>query len=82
MKLSEVENNDRIATRLDVIIRMLLDYQKEQDKGLATGDQLIFLEKLGLSSTEAAKILGLNPNQLTSYRRYAKTENKKADNKL
>lgn len=80
--MSEVEeNNNRVAVRLDVIIRMLLDLQKERNKELTIGDQLIFLEKLGLSSTEAAKILGLNTNQLTSYRRYARMENKKVDSK-
>jgi len=63
---------DVITRRLDVIIRILLESFTIQHEELNTGDKLIFLEKTGVASTDAARILGIDPNQLTSYRRRAK----------
>lgn len=65
-----------VSRRLDVIIRILMDFRKQQDETLNSGDQLVFLENMKIASTEAAHILGLNPHQLTSYRRLAKRRGK------
>ena len=70
--MSGTDKTNGVATRLDIIIRMLLDFKQDRDAQLSTGDHLVFLEKLGLAPSEAARILGINPNQLTSYRRRAK----------
>jgi hypothetical protein len=74
--MTNEDSDEAIVTRLDVIIRLLMDRRKDEDDSLSSGDQLVFLEKLHLPSTDAAHILGLNPNQLTSYRRYAKQAKK------
>jgi hypothetical protein len=73
------DSSDPIAKRLDVIIRILMDFRKQQDDTLNSGDQLVFLETMHLPSTEAAHILGLDPNQLTSYRKRAKEGKKKVE---
>jgi transposase-like protein len=70
--MKDESSSDPITKRLDIIIRMMLESKKEQDEKLNTGDQLVFLESTGLSSTEAARILGINPNHLTYYRRRAR----------
>lgn len=63
------EKSDPIVERLDVIIRLLLDREKRSEKNITIGDQLAKLESAGLRPTDAAKILGLDLNQLPSYRR-------------
>jgi hypothetical protein len=63
--------NDPVADRLDVIIRLLLDRERRQDKQITVGEQLVMLESAGLRPRDAAKILGLDVGQLTSYRRSA-----------
>lgn len=68
-KNASMEKPDPIAERLDVIIRLLLDREKRADKTIRVGDQLLKLESVGLRPTDAAKILGLDLNQLSSYRR-------------
>lgn len=68
-KSASKEKTDPIADRLDVIIRLLLDREKKADKTIRVGDQLLKLESIGLRPTDAAKILGLDLDQLSSYRR-------------
>ena len=65
------KKNDPVADRLDVIIRLLLDRERKQEKDVTIGSQLIMLESAGLRPTDAAKILGPDVNQLSSYRRSA-----------
>ena len=54
-----------------MIIRLLLDRERKEDKKITIGEQLVWLESLGLESKEAAKILGIDVGQLSSYRRSA-----------
>ena len=58
-----------VTKRLDVIVRLLLDSWQQGGEKKTTREKLIFLEGAGLSPSEAARILGINPHQLTSYRR-------------
>ncbi len=65
------EKSDPVTDRVDVVIRLLLDRQRKEDKDVTVGDQLVMLESTGLRSRDAAKILGIKVGQLTSYRRSA-----------
>ncbi len=72
-------NSDPVVRRLDVLIRLVLEYQKEKKKE-TIGEQIVFLENTGLlAPTEVARIMGLELKQLSSYRRTvaAKTGRKK-----
>jgi len=60
-----------VSARLNVIIRLLLDHFKKDDKQ-TMGDKIVFLESAGLESRDIAMILNIDVNQLTSYRRSAK----------
>jgi hypothetical protein len=66
---------DPISARLDVIIRLLLEEQKKDNKQ-TVGDEVVLLESLGLKGKEVAKILGIDVNQLPSYRRSARKKSK------
>jgi len=68
------KETDPVSARLDVIIRLLLDRQRKDDKEITLGHQLILLESTGLRAKDAATILGIDANQLTSYRRTAKNK--------
>ena len=61
-----------IAQRLDAILRLLLERQRERDPKITTGDQLLLLQDCGLSSSESGSILGIKSNQVASYVRFAK----------
>jgi len=65
------EEDGPVSDRLDVIIRLLLDRERKDDKKITVGEQLVWLESLGLLSKDAAKILGIDVGQLSSYRRSA-----------
>jgi hypothetical protein len=75
MKASK-EKNDTVTDRLDVIIRLILDREKREDKEITIGDQLAKLESTGLRPSDAAKILGLDLKQPASYRRSAGNKRK------
>lgn len=70
---------DPVSARLDVIIRLLLEQEKRDNKQTTVGDQIVFLESTGLEGKDVAKILGIDVNQLTSYRRSAKTKRKDSE---
>ncbi len=64
-----------MSARLNVIIRLLLDHFKTDDKQ-TVGDKIVFLESAGLESRDIAMILNIEVNQLTSYRRSARKKPK------
>jgi hypothetical protein len=72
---------DPVSARLDVIIRLLLEQQKKESKQ-TVGDQIVFLESTGLEGRDVAKILGIDVNQLPSYRRSAKAKRKETEGTL
>lgn len=70
------DQTDPLSTRLDVLIRLLLDKQRKEDKHITLGDQIVLLESFGLRAKDAAKILGIDASQLSSYRRTARKKPK------
>ena len=79
--MTEDKSGDSISKRLDILIRVMLDTWKQQNRELTTGEKLVFLEGMGLTPTEAAHVLGINPNQLTSYRKGTKKRDKRVKEK-
>jgi len=63
---------DPLSARLDVLIRILLERERKDNKGVTLGDQIIMLESTGLKGKDVSKILGIDVGQLPSYRRTAK----------
>jgi helix-turn-helix protein len=59
------------SVRLNAILRLMLDYQREK-KGTTIGDQILILIDSGLPQAEACKALGVDPSQAPSYFRRAK----------
>jgi len=59
-----------ITSRLDAILRIMLDSQRKSE-GVKLGDQLLVLKGAGLSQTEAGRVLGVKSNQVPSYIRNA-----------
>ncbi|TMI57247.1 hypothetical protein E6H16_10690 [Candidatus Bathyarchaeota archaeon] len=68
-----------ITVRLDAILRAILDFQRKSE-GVKVGDQILVLQDVGLSQTDAGRILGVPGNQVPSYVRGA--DNKKLKEKL
>lgn len=73
------EDVSAITARLDAILRAILDFQRKSE-GAKVGDQILVLQDVGLSQTDAGRILGVPGNQIPSYLRSA--ENKKLKEKL
>jgi hypothetical protein len=71
--LARDDSTAAIATRLDAVLRILLDYQHKQE-GVNVGDQILTLQDVGLSQGEAGRILGIEGNQIPSYLRDAKNQ--------
>lgn len=67
---------DPISARLDVIIRLLLERQKKDNKEITIGDHIVFLESTGLEGKDIAKVLGVDVRQLAAYRRSAQKKRK------
>ncbi|SRR6266571_1608139 len=68
---------DPVSSRLDAIIRLLLEQQRREDQEITVGDQIVILESAGLQGKDVAKILGIKDvGQLPSYRRSAKKKRK------
>jgi len=63
--------NDQIVKRLDVLVRLMLDEQLEAGKTTRKA-QLLFLNSVGLSTGEIAKILGQPSKNISSYLKKAK----------
>ena len=64
-----------VTKRLDAILRLILELQRERDKSITIGDQILLLEDSGISPTESGTILGVKSNQIPSYVRSAKNQN-------
>jgi uncharacterized protein YuzE len=78
--MSKENRKDPVADRLDVVIRLLLEEQRDRHEDITIGDQILILEDAGLKPSEAGKILGIESTQLTKYVTAAK--NKKLKDKL
>ena len=63
------DDTSAITSRLDAILRLFLEYQREGN-GTTIGDQILLLMDTGLPQGEAARIAGPDPNQVTSYFRH------------
>ena len=69
--MSKIER-DPVSARLDILIRIMLERERKDNKGVTVGDQIIMMESTGLKGKDVSKILGIDVGQLTSYRRTAK----------
>ena len=77
--MPKTDASSEITTRLDAILRILLDFQRRSE-GVKVGDQILVLQDAGLSQADAGRILGVEGNQIPSYLRVA--SNKKLKEKL
>ena len=57
-------DNDAIVKRLDVLIRMFLDQQIAEGKSKHQ-DQILFMNSVGLSSSDIAKIAAVKQHTMT-----------------
>ena len=60
-----MSDNDAVVKRLDVLIRMMLDQQLSEKK-MMRKDQLRFMDSVGLTTGEIAKILGQASKDVSS----------------
>lgn len=67
-----------IERRLDALIRIALDSQKDRDEEITIGDQILMLEDAGLLPSEAGSVLGIDSSQLTKYTNKAKNKKLRA----
>lgn len=64
-----------VSNRLDAVLRLILDYQRETSKAdITVGDQILAMMDAGLGQGEAGKILGVPSNQIPSYLKKAKNQ--------
>lgn len=56
---------------LRALLRLELEAQRERNEDLTIGDQILILQDSGLAQSQAARILGIPPNQAPSYIRGA-----------
>jgi hypothetical protein len=64
-----------VSSRLDAVLRLILDYQREASKSdITIGDQILVMMDAGLGQGEAGKILGVLSNQIPSYLKKAKNQ--------
>jgi len=54
----ETNSEDALSNRLDIIIMLLLDRQRTQDKKITKADQIRMLYSGGLKSVEIGKLIG------------------------
>jgi len=54
---------------LRALLRLALEEQRERNEDLTIGDQILILQDSGLAQGQAARILGIPPNQVASYLR-------------
>lgn len=60
-----MSQSEPVANRLDAIIRLLVEYLK-QEKNWNAGDLVLYLQSSGLRRVEIAKILGVKNTSLPS----------------
>ena len=78
--MSERESGASTEALLRALLRLALEEQRERNEELTVGDQILILQDCGLSQAQAARILGIPPNQVTSY--FRNVSNKKLLDKL
>lgn len=78
--MSERESGASTEALLRALLRLALEEQRERNEELTVGDQILILQDSGLSQAQAARILGIPPNQTTSY--FRNVSNKKLLDKL
>lgn len=78
-KEKETDNRDGATKRLDAIIRLLMDGQREQkaDKKITQTDQVLMLHSVGLTDTEIGNIIGYARKNVAAIRTNAKKAKKK-----
>lgn len=54
----ETNSQDALSKRLDIVIMLLLDRQRTQDKKITKADQIHMLYSSGLKSAEIGKLIG------------------------
>ena len=54
---------------LRAMLRLALEEQRERNEDLTIGDQILNLQDSGQSQGQAAGIMGISPNEVTSYLR-------------
>jgi hypothetical protein len=67
---NKTPERDPVATRLDAIIRLLMDGQRAQEHGakITKNDQVLLLHSVGLTDTEIGYIIGQPRNEVASLR--------------
>lgn len=78
--MSDRESGASTEALLRALLRLALEEQRERNENLTLGDQILILQDCGLSQAQAARILGIPPNQATSY--FRNVSNKKLLSKL
>lgn len=78
--MSKANNVDvsGIERRLDALIRITLESEKNRDQTVTIGDQILLLEDAGLLPSEAGGVFGIDSGQLTPYIKSAKNKKLKA----
>jgi Fic family protein len=56
---------------LRALLRIALEEQRERNESLTIGDQILLLQDSGVAQAHAARILGVQHNQIPSYLRNA-----------
>lgn len=68
-----MSDNDAIVKRLNVLIRLMLDQQISEKKGMRK-EQLVMMDSVGLSTGDIASILGQDSKNTSSQLKRAKDE--------
>ena len=76
----EIQTGASTEALLRALLRLALEEQRERNEELTIGDQILTLQDSGLKQVQAARILGIPPNQIASYLR--NVTNKKLMEKL
>lgn len=74
-----MSDTDAIVKRLDVLIRLMLEQQLAEKK-MKRKDQLLFMDSIGLTTGEIAKILGQSSKDVSSYLKKARERGHNIDN--
>ena len=70
-----MSDNDEIVKRLNVLIRLMLDQQISEKKGMRK-EQLVMMDSLGLTTGDIASILGRASKDVSSHIKQAKKNSK------
>lgn len=60
-----MSDNKDVVKRLDVIIRLILEQQNQEDK-MKRRDQLLLMDSIGLTSSEIGRILNQEAKNISS----------------